>query len=76
MITQQQRDIRNAIIKHAEKHNPNMDVHTEWMINVLGSIIEGVPVMQAMGAPGDWGYDTPIGDALLALLQSPAPVEA
>jgi hypothetical protein len=76
MITQQQRDLRNAIVEHAEKHNPDMDTHTESLIRALGSIIEGVPVMRAMGSPGDWGYGTPIGDALLAMLQAPEPVEA
>jgi hypothetical protein len=25
--------------------------------------------LKAMGAPGDWGYGTPIGDGLLAALQ-------
>lgn len=71
MITQQQRDLRNAIVKHAEKNNPEMDGHTTALISVLGSVIEGIPVERAMGAPGDWGYGEPIGDALLALLQTP-----
>lgn len=71
MITQQQRDLRNAIVKHAEKNNPEMDGHTTALISVLGSVIEGIPVERAMGSPGDWGYGEPIGDALLALLQTP-----
>lgn len=70
MITQQQRDLRNAIVDHATENNPDLDTHTESLIRALGSIIEGVPLDRALGAPGDWGYGTPIGDALLALIQS------
>ena len=70
MITQEQRDLRNAILEHATENNPDLDPHTEGLIRVLGSVIEGVPIERAMGAPGDWGYGTPIGDAHLALLKS------
>lgn len=70
MITQQQRNLRNAIVKHAQEANPDLDHTTEHLISVLGSVIEGVPIERAMGAPGDWGYGMPIGDALLALIQS------
>lgn len=71
MITQQQRDLRNAVVKHAAEKNPELDHHTTALISVLGSVIEGVPVERAMGSPGAWGYGEPIGDALLALLQAP-----
>jgi hypothetical protein len=72
MITKEQRDLTAAITEHAESENPDLDPHTMALIRVLGSVIEGVDPIRAMGAPGDWGYDTPIGDALLALLQSPS----
>jgi hypothetical protein len=68
MITQEQRDLRDALVKHAERNNPELDTHTRSMIIALGSIIEGASVDRALGAPGDWGYGTPIGDALLAYL--------
>jgi hypothetical protein len=35
------------------------------LIRVLGRLLAGKSVHEAFGAPGDWGYDTPIGDALL-----------
>jgi hypothetical protein len=70
MITQQQRDLRNAIVEHAHAANPDLDHTTSALIGVLGSVIEGIPVERAMGSPGDWGYGTPIGDALLVLIQS------
>jgi hypothetical protein len=72
MITTEQRNLTAAIVGHARKNNPDMDTHTQSLIRVLGSVIEGVDPIRAMGAPGDWGYGTPIGDALLALLQAPA----
>lgn len=37
---------------------------TAELINVLARVVEGKPIERAFGAPGDWGYGTPIGDAL------------
>ena len=34
------------------------------LLNVLARVLEGKPIERAFGAPGDWGYGTPIGDAL------------
>lgn len=70
MITPEQRKLCSAITEHAEKNNPEMDAHTASLIRILGSVIEGVDPIRAMGAPGDWGYGTPIGDALLEILKS------
>lgn len=42
------------------------------LLRVLANIIGGMPVALAMGAPGDWGYDTPIGCGLVAYRKSPA----
>ena len=70
MITTEQRKLTAAIVSHARENNPDLDPHTEALIRVLGSVIEGVDPIRAMGAPGDWGYGTPIGDALLDLLKS------
>lgn len=36
------------------------------LLNVLARILEGKSVGRSFGAPGDWGYGTPIGDALAA----------
>lgn len=69
MITENQRALRNAVVDHATANNPEMDSTTEGLIRVLGSVIEGIPVEQAFGAPGSWGYETAIGDALLARLR-------
>ena len=76
MITPQQRNLRNAIVNHAGDANHDLNHTTAALIRVLGSVIEGIPVEKAMGAPGSWGYGTPIGDALLAMLQAPKPVNA
>lgn len=35
-----------------------------FLLKVLAHIVDGKTVAQAFGAPGDWGYGTPIGDAL------------
>lgn len=39
------------------------------LIRVLANVAAGKPLLKAMGAPGDWGYDTPLGQALLAALR-------
>jgi hypothetical protein len=41
-------------------------------ILVVARMLEGKSPDKAFGAPGDWGYGTPIGDALAAL---PDPVK-
>ncbi len=40
------------------------------LIRVLGRLLVGKSVHEAFGAPGDWGYGTPIGDALLEVYRT------
>lgn len=42
------------------------DVHPDHaeLLRVLARVIEGKTLAKSFGAPGDWGYGTPIGDAL------------
>lgn len=42
------------------------------LIRVLARIVEGKSIDKAFGAPGDWGYGTPIGDGVFARLNEPA----
>ena len=37
------------------------------LIGVLAHIVAGKDMRQAFGAPGDWGYDTPIGRGVASL---------
>jgi hypothetical protein len=39
---------------------------TAELLRVLARVVEGKDLYRAFGAPGDWGYGTPIGDALAA----------
>jgi hypothetical protein len=34
------------------------------LLIVLARIVEGKDISRAFGAPGDWGYNSPIGQAL------------
>lgn len=34
------------------------------LIRVLARLVEGKTIAKAFGAPGDWGYETPLGAAL------------
>jgi hypothetical protein len=36
---------------------------------VLARLIAGKTLHEAFGAPGDWGYDTPLGQAVLQMYQ-------
>lgn len=45
--------------------------HAEFAC-VLARVLEGKPALRAFGAPGDWGYDHPIGKALIAALNESA----
>lgn len=39
------------------------------LIKVLERMLAGKAPKQAFGAPGDWGYETPIGHGVLSMLQ-------
>ncbi len=51
----------------------HFDHQTAELLYALARLLEGKRRDRAFGAPGDWGYGTPIGDALLADLQAPLP---
>ncbi len=38
------------------------------LARVLARVLEGKPALRAFGAPGDWGYGTPMGKALRGAL--------
>lgn len=46
------------------------DHEASELIRVLARVVEGKSLDKAFGAPGDWGYGTPIGDGVLAMLKS------
>jgi len=35
------------------------------LLYVLANIVDGMAIEKAFGSPGDWGYGSPIGDALV-----------
>jgi len=41
------------------------------LVRVLARIVDGKTIDKAFGAPGDWGYGTPIGDGIFAMLKEP-----
>lgn len=40
------------------------------LVRVLGRLLVGKSVHEAFGSPGDWGYGTPVGDALLEVYKT------
>ena len=62
--------LAEAIRVHADKvdrggpRSRDDDRTTAELIRCLARMIEGKTLYQAFGAPGDWGYETPIGMAL------------
>lgn len=66
--------LSTAIRNHAERFGPFDEETGEptgaevrdvgELLRVLARLVEGKELHNAFGAPGDWGYGTPIGDAL------------
>jgi hypothetical protein len=50
----------------ADLHRLNKDVAE--LALVLARLLDGKPALRAFGAPGDWGYDTPMGEAVRTAL--------
>ncbi len=40
------------------------DADMAELLRVLANIVDGKDMSRSFGAPGDWGYGTPLGDAL------------
>lgn len=56
--------LRETILAKAREIDADSD--TKELLCVLARVVDGKPVARAFGAPGDWGYGRPIGDALAA----------
>lgn len=55
----------NELRKRAyQLRNTQMLADDGELLLTLARIVEGMPVEKAFGAPGDWGYEHPIGRAL------------
>lgn len=53
-----------------EAEAENISCHDSELILCLARMVEGKDVYDAFGAPGNWGYGTPIGDALMEAYNS------
>ncbi|MDR2551418.1 MAG: hypothetical protein LBD10_14600 [Desulfobulbus sp.] len=56
----------NTINTNADYDSVDYDTQKDdaELLRCLARIISGRSVKEAFGSPGDWGYGTPIGDAL------------
>ena len=43
---------------------------TRELLLVLARIVEGKGLYKSFGAPGDWGYGSPIGDAVFDAIKT------
>ena len=49
----------------AQRYASDVDMNdVAELLRVLARMVTGRTAASAFGAPGDWGYGTPIGDAL------------
>lgn len=55
-------ELRNVNVATAQEDQTLRDAAD--LIRVLSCVAEGKSMAKAFGAPGDWGYETPIGAAL------------
>ena len=60
-----------ATLLEVEPPNRRTVLDAATLVRVLAQIVEGKEVLKAFGAPGDWGYNTPIGKALFEALSRP-----
>jgi hypothetical protein len=58
--------LRAHALRNADKVPPTVGelAGDSKLLLVLARILSNESVRQAFGAPGDWGYNTPIGSAL------------
>lgn len=59
--------LRNVNVTTAGEDQTLRDAAT--LLRVLANVMEGMVPIKAFGPPGDWGYDTEIGRAVIALRQ-------
>ena len=50
--------------------NPDTVRDFREFAQILARVLEGMPIEKVFGAPGDWGYGTPIGDGLFEFLSA------
>lgn len=55
-------EIRNVNVETAQEDQTLRDAAD--LLRVLAHIVDGMPMQKAFGRPGDWGYETPLGEAL------------
>jgi hypothetical protein len=66
-------ELRAGDTDRDERLYPKLNNASE-LVRILARLVEGRSIHQAFGAPGDFGYDTPIGAALSAYYSSPRPM--
>lgn len=63
MLSKAVRNMAEDLNNGVPRSVPNTSDTVE-LLRVLARMIEGRTLESAFGAPGDWGYDSPIGKAL------------
>lgn len=62
--------LRNELLQTVASGQAAEDLgNTANLLKVLQGILKGQEPLKAFGAAGDWGYETPIGKALLSALR-------
>lgn len=69
-IVERARDAYYARDDHSQNDRDIID-----LADTLARLLDGHTVYRSFGAPGDWGYGTPIGTALARLYRADATVD-
>lgn len=56
-------------IQNSEGEQPH-PAETAELLRCLARVVEGKTRYKSFGAPGDWGYGTPIGDAVMDAIRT------
>jgi hypothetical protein len=67
VLRQVAEDTHNLVTDETSSKDERTLRESAELIRVLARIVFGKTIHQAFGAPGDWGYQTEIGQALYAL---------
>lgn len=70
------RDKADELHESDHEVSPKQRYDAAELMRVLARVLEGKEIHRAFGAPGDWGYGTPIGDALAKAYRGESEVAA
>ena len=67
-------EVKNINVESQDDYNLLRDASD--LLRVLAHVVDGKSLEKALGAPGDWGYETQIGQAIASATRPTSPPSA